>query len=395
MGMNEPELARAELLRALQLDPTSVPVRAQLASLYAQIGEKELAIEEANVALERMPNNLQLITLLAGTLHGLGRDDEAAEVLDRITMEEHADVPRARLILAELYRKVGKTERARELLTEQQQITPNDVTIPAQLALLDLADRDPLGALKRLDEGIERFPENALLWELRARVRLGFMRQGQLVYPDEAEADLKKSIELGTQRIEAYMLLASLYRRSNRLEDAIKTYEQARDAAPGDATLHLVLGTLYEQLGRRDDAIREYEAVIRIDPEQGVALNNLAWLLATRDPENARTLDRALQLAQQAKEVLPESPSVADTLGYVMLKKKIPSAAISLFREAMDGYEKGDPVRSVVRYHLAQAYEVSGDRGRAIEELQLALAEAAAFPERSAAEAMLKSLQES
>ncbi|MBM4337865.1 MAG: tetratricopeptide repeat protein, partial [Deltaproteobacteria bacterium] len=103
--------------------------------------------------------------------------------------------------------------------------------------------------------------------------------------------------------------------------------------------------------------------------------------------------DRALQLAQDAKNAMPNDPSIADTLGWVMYKKGIPSAAIALFRESIDGYPSGHPLRGTVRFHLASAYEKNGERDRAVEELKRALEESSNFAERDAAEKLLKQLQ--
>ena len=90
---------------------------------------------------------------------------------------------------------------------------------------------------------------------------------------------------------------------------------------------------------------------------------------------------------------MPDNPSVADTLGWVMLKKDIPSAAIPLFREAIAQYPESHPLRGTVRYHLAHAYERNGEVDRAIEELVRALDEVPSFNERTAAESFLKQLR--
>ena len=74
--------------------------------------------------------------------------------------------------------------------------------------------------------------------------------------------------------------------------------------------------------------------------------------------------------------------SVTDTLGWIMYKKGIPSAAISLFREAIEGYPEAHPLRGTVRYHLARSYERNGETGRAITELKRALDEVTTFAER-------------
>lgn len=396
LQMGEGELARSELLRAVQLDPSNTRARIQLAALYAQTGEQELAAQEAREALKGRPGDVQLLVLLAGALRGMDRSEEAEAVLDRIDVKRSLEErPRLRLELASLYRRVGNLDKARALLEEEAEASPDDPGVPRQLALLELAERNPLRSVEILTEALERFPEEAALWELRARVRLGFTSNGKLPFAKEAEVDLRAAIEHGEGKsVEPYMLLATLYQQQNRLEEAVAAYEDALLKEPRNARVHLVLGMLYERMGRVDEAVSSYEAVVQYEPMNGVALNNLAWLLATQrgDPKD---LDRALKLAQKAKEVMPESPSVADTLGWVMLKRDMPTTAISLFREALDAYEEGSPVRALIRYHLAQAYRQGGETERAIEELQAALAEAPSFPERSRAEALLKQLEAS
>ena len=68
-------------------------------------------------------------------------------------------------------------------------------------------------------------------------------------------------------------------------------------------------------------------------------------------------------------------------------------AAIGLFREAIEGYPEGHPLRGTVRYHLARAYDRNGERDRAVSELKRALDEVAQFNERADAEKFLKELQ--
>ncbi len=396
-AMKETELARSEFLRAIQLDPSNVVARTQLAVLYAAKGEKDLAIQEAKAALERRPDDLALIVLLAGTLHGMQKDHEAREVLARVDVEKlKTAIPKLRLELASLHRKIGDLDRARELIEAEVAEHPDDPTLVAQLAVQDLAEKNPMGAIERLDEGIQKHPDVASLYELRARVRLGFAKDGVPLYPKEAEADLKAAIEKGGGKtIDPYVLLASMYQATNRTDEAIATYEKALETQKDSPNLWLLVGMLYEKTGRTADAIRAYEEVTRIDPKHGVAMNNLAWLLVQDGTADPRTLDRAMHLAEQAREVLPDTPSVADTLGWIMLKRNIPSAAISLFREAIDGYEPGNPLRSLIRYHLAEAYKTNGEPDRAVSELESALAESASFPDRSKAEALLRELKPS
>jgi tetratricopeptide (TPR) repeat protein len=267
-----------------------------------------------------------------------------------------------------------------------------------ELIQADLDERDHEAAIKKIDAFINEQPDNVPLYEMRAKVRLSSPGGDKPEAIELALADLKLAIEKDPKRVESTITLGKLYRTlwqrdGKHLEDAITTFKQARELDPQNALIALELASLSEAAGRKAEAVENYEAVLRLDQEQPGAKNNLAWLLADRDQASPAELDRALQLAQDAKNAMPNDPSVADTLGWVMYKKGIPAAAIALFREAIDGYPEGHPLRGTVRYHLASAYEKNGERDRAVQELKQALEETSTFAERDEAERMLKELQ--
>ena len=68
--------------------------------------------------------------------------------------------------------------------------------------------------------------------------------------------------------------------------------------------------------------------------------------------------------------MLPDNPNTADTLGWVLLKKGIPSAAIGYLQEADQGFETRNQSFGIVRLHLAQAYEANGEKDKASETLK-------------------------
>ena len=86
-----------------------------------------------------------------------------------------------------------------------------------------------------------------------------------------------------------------------------------------------------------------------------MAMNNFAFLLA----DTGGDLDRALAMAQRARQMQPNAIEVADTLGWVYLKKGMLNQATEIFRDLLEK----DPARSAYHYHLAVAYHLKGDRG--------------------------------
>jgi tetratricopeptide (TPR) repeat protein len=127
------------------------------------------------------------------------------------------------------------------------------------------------------------------------------------------------------------------------------------------STLALVL----EAAERWTEARQVYEVVIKLDPNNAVALNNLAYLLS----EHGGDLNDALTKAQRAKQLLPGLSEVSDTLGWIYLKKNLTDNAIDIFKDLVTKV----PSSAIFRYHLGMAYSQKGDKTRALKELQDAL----------------------
>jgi len=65
---------------------------------------------------------------------------------------------------------------------------------------------------------------------------------------------------------------------AGRLQEAVKSAEEAVSTDPFDARTHFVLGTALHRVGRVYEAISEYERVVELAPRQFNALKNLAVL---------------------------------------------------------------------------------------------------------------------
>ena len=78
---------------------------------------------------------------------------------------------------------------------------------------------------------------------------------------------------------------------------------------------------------------------------------------------------------------MPDEPNTADTLGWVLFRRDVPSAAIGYLKEAEAGVKAEDATLGIIRHHLAQAYEASGDKENAKTTLDRAIAAHQAFVE--------------
>ena len=113
-----------------------------------------------------------------------------------------------------------------------------------------------------------------------------------------------------------------------------------------------------------------YQKALAIRPEHPVASIDLASAML----ESGGNLDVALSLAQSARRSLPNSPSVADTLGWIFYRKGAYRSAIDSLREAVKLSEESESSQSSqFHYHLGMAYAKTGQASLARQQLQRAL----------------------
>jgi tetratricopeptide (TPR) repeat protein len=355
------QAARNELARALEIDANLYQAQQVLAKVHQALGEHEYAVEAGRRYLQQQPGNLEMRLLVAQSLVQLGKLPEAKRELDQI--DESRRGAEVNYALGRIYLGLGQDKEARKYLEIADTAAPRNADILTNLLTLDGREQRLPDSVARINAALEADPGNAKLQQL------GGVLAELTSRPDDAEKMYKKAIELDPSDLTGYERLARFYSANGRLEDTVKTYEKALEVHPEQATVHHFLGVLYELGGNREKAQQRYEDAIRLDPRMNEAKNNLAYLFA----ETGQNLDRALDLAQEAKTQLPDSASVSDTLGWVMHKRGMHSAAISYLKEAEAGTDPNDASIGIIRYHLALAYEANGETGNAKDALGRAL----------------------
>lgn len=363
--------ARAEVTRALEIDADLIEARKLLTSIQASLGEDELAIEEGRKVLREKPDDTKVRILVAQSLVRRQRLEEALKELEQIP-EPKRD-PETIYAFGRVYLALGKVDQARERFEAADAALPNQPDILNSLLLIDRRNNQMATSLQRLERAVAAVPGDARIQHLYG---LALAYGGR---PADSERALKRSIELDPNDVGTYQTLAQLLAVTGRRDESLDTYKKALAARPDSAALNLILGSLYEGGGDTDKAIEHYEKAVQLDQNLPAAKNNLAYLLA----ESGKSLERALELAQQAKAGLPDNPNAADTLGWVLFKKGVASAAVGYLREAESGTQAEDPSLTVIRLHLAQAYEANGEPDRARETLERAVASLDAAKQRA------------
>jgi tetratricopeptide (TPR) repeat protein len=185
-----------------------------------------------------------------------------------------------------------------------------------------------------------------------------------------AELALKKSLGLDPKNPDALMKLGQALTSEGKTDEAIGLAERYLQENPRDAGFYVFTGELYESKQDWPKAQAIYQKALDLAPDNATASNNLAAVIV----RSGGNLNVALSLAQAARRNMPESPGVADTLGWVYYKKGIYDSSVDLFQEALKlSAQNQRPEDAAFHYHLGLAYQKTGKAALARRELEQAL----------------------
>jgi tetratricopeptide (TPR) repeat protein len=351
----------ADAIRAyeevLKLERRSVAASLALARLHLVAGATDKALSYAQQALVVHPRHPDVHNLLARIYLRRSEIDKAK--VEIATLEKMIPNSAAVYDLAGLLNEAAKrNDAARASYTRALQVSSNNIEALEGLTRLDVAAGRSKDAVARLDSAVQTQPDvNLMLFAARMHAAVGNR--------DKAETLLREAIKTEPAWISPYAQLGAFYQSQNRLEEARRQFERVLELDPKSVRASTTLAMLLEAQGRRAEAEKQYRMTLDIDPRAGVAANNLAYLYLTDN----RNLDQALQLAQTAKQLLPEDASVSDTLGWLFVKKNLASLGI----DALEASVKKMPANPVFHYHLGMAYFQTGEGDKAKRALQKAL----------------------
>jgi tetratricopeptide (TPR) repeat protein len=356
---SEWDAARVQYAEAIKLRPDFVAARLGLVRVLTMKEDYGRVISETDELLKLDPKNVggRLIRINAllrtGSLPAARTELESA--MKDLPGQSDLKYQMAGLLLAE--KRFPEAEKA---LLQLRESNPKDLRPIAALAeVYSLTNRLDL-ALDTLKKEVDRLPDEPNLRGAYAELAA---KNGRLPL---AEAQLRKLMEIQPRNTLHHMRLSAVLRAQNRTQEALDIMLKTRQAAPDDVNAALETAICLEALNRAGEAIQLYEIVLKGNPYNPIALNNVAFRMA----EDGRSLDTALAYAQRAKQQLPNNDDVADTLGWIYIKKNLSDDAITIFRNLT----QRQPNNATFHYHLGMAYYQKGDKPRAKQSLQAALA---------------------
>ncbi|HTM13660.1 MAG TPA: tetratricopeptide repeat protein [Bryobacteraceae bacterium] len=358
VAKNDMEQARLQLEAAIKIRPDFILARDMLARIYLNKGDYAKALKEAEGAIALNQNDLPARLSRSSALMGIGDSQKARQELDSV-LAIAPNNPDARYQAGYLAWSEKDYKRARQVFDDLYKSNPKDSRGLIGLIETMASENRMADAIKLLQDSVARDPERR---DYRMALANLYVRDQRY---DDAVKLLQELLKTEPKSADLLLRLAETQRRKGDVNAAIETFRLASQAAPADARPLLQLGLLMDGTGRRDQAKPIYEQILKIQPDHPIALNNLAFIKA----EEGQDLDEALTMAQRARQGLPNSPDVMDTLGWIYLKKNLSDDAVRTFKELL----ATDPNRAAYHYHYGMALLQKGDKPSAKRELETAI----------------------
>ncbi len=442
VGMGDIAAARADYEKALELQPDYLPARLNLARLDYGEGDPQGARKRLGTVLERDSGNVRALVALAQLAEGEGRNDEAVSWLERARdANPRAVAPRLRLVnlhlrtgdtaqalaearelerfagaspetldaLARAHVAVGDAGSAAATYRRLVELAPDSAEAYHRLAAAQATAKDHAGARESLRTATTVEPDYLPAWmslieiELRAErtdEALALARALRKARPDDAIGDTLTGDVL--MRVGKFSEAAGAYRAARGKADsaalAVRLYSAEASAGNTDTALAVLeewvadhvndvattraLASAYLKAGRFEPAAELHRRLLETRPNDPLILRNLARAL---DEIGDR---RALGYAERAYEIAPQSVSVIDALGWILVRRGRVANGLELLRKA----NAGAPDEAEIGYHLAVALASLGDRDEARRTLENILAPGTPFDAADKARALLEQL---
>ncbi len=360
--------------RAIGASPLALEPRLQLIDFALRNGDAGHALAAAQQAVAALPKSLELLEALGRAQQASGQVHQAiVSFTNLVTKEPNSVLAQRRLAGAHLANKDWRA--AEQRLRKALAIQPND--LPAQRGLLLIAiEGKKLNDALAITRAVQRQrPKQAVGYAMEAEVHAGQKRwdAAEAAYRTGLQAELSSDLAIG---------LVSTLKSAGKRGVATQFAETWMKDYPRDVAFRIQLGDA--ALVERDYAGAEslYLASLKLQPDNAMVLNNLAWVMS-RQRKNG-----ALAYAEKAVKLAPNQAAFLDTLGALHAEQGKFADALRFQTRALEL----EPKNSLIRLNLAKTLAQSGDKLRAREELGELSKLGDSFPAQPEVAVLLRSL---
>jgi tetratricopeptide (TPR) repeat protein len=348
--------ARIHFQEALKVEPRYTPARMAMGELQLARGENASAVQTAEGILQSDPTNLPAHLMRTNGLMRMGELQKAREEINTelklYPKSNDAVFELGQLDFIEKNYKQAEAEFRALMLANDSRGLPGVMECKVAQSQWD-------EAIQLAQNQIKQSPDRA---DYRLSLAKIYFRAGKFA---DSSSQYQMLIDKNPKISELYVRMGEAKENGNDPNGAIEAFKKAKEIDPSNYLPVLELALLYNRSGRDEEARKTYEEVIKLQPDNVEALNNLAYIKA----DNGVDLDQALAYAQRAQQKRPNDPNVIDTLALIYIHKNLTDDSLRMLRDLVSK----TPANPTFHLHLALALYQKGDRPEAKKELETAL----------------------
>ncbi len=348
------------LVKASDISPDDPRIHLALGTLHEGEGKLEEASKEYEKTLSLSPFSIVIYYRLGEIYSQLDKLDEAISIYEKALQINSSDYVSS-TNLAQLYYRKGEYQKGLKILQDY----------PIKDARVHYLMGTFLVRLERMDEAEENLKKSIQL------VPNSYIPYFLLIYiygkqekKDEALSILNNALEKSLfSKEKLYLLLGIVHSQFKDYEEAISYLKKACELAPDDDEIVFQLGASYERNKNWFRAVYNLRKAIKINPENAEALNYLGYIFA----EKGIKLNESNFLIKKALEIEPENGYFVDSLGWVYYQRGLLDKALEELKKAIQLLQKEGEDDPIIREHLGDVYYKKGNFAEAKEQWEISL----------------------
>ena len=338
--------------KAVSASPTEVLPYLLLIDFNLRNQDVKAASSAAQNAVAALPGSPELLDALGRTQQASGDYNQAIASYNKLAGLQPL-LPQPYLRLAEVHMAEKNKDAAVSSLRKALELKPDLLEAQRALVMLDLEGKNFQGALTMARTVQKQRPAEAVGYVLEGDINALQKKW------DAAEAAYRTGLK-NANASELAVKFHSVLISTGKGVEADKFSASWQKDHPKDAVFLSYLGDV--AIARSDYATAEkkYAAVVKLQANNAVAYNNLAWVSAKLNKEGA------IAFAEKANALAPNQPAFMDTLAMLLSDKGDYAKAVELQTKAL----ALQPKNAFFQLNLAKIYVKGGEKNLARKELE-------------------------
>lgn len=216
----------------------------------------------------------------------------------------------------------------------------------------------------KIENAIEIYKKGLSMIPDSAELNVGMAES--LIYAedmDQAVFYARKALELDKNVKKAHDCIGLAFKRADKVDDAIKEFQEETEVSPDDFHSYERLGFLFSQKKKDSTkAVFYYKKAIELGTNNGCAYNNLAWYSILENTDINKTID----WAKKGVELKPDHYYHLGSLGWAYYKNGKYDDAIKTFEKLSNV----DKIGAVDTLGMGLAYFKKGENRKAKDKIK-------------------------